>query len=315
MELDGYGFRRYTLDDWKQINALYFSEYGQDYPYPLHACRHDLALLSTVAVCPSEGIIGFARATPYEGHRDIYEFGGLIVATPHRHKKIARHLTDDRMAAVLKRDPRYIISEPVCYRTDCASQFNLIKRGFRFTGLRPFKYPSLTKHILGEQPESVSVAIRSLQGKPDFESRPVYLPKDYEPYLESVGLAPATKTYELKEGMPDVSIDRSVKANSVAGSDFVHIPLNWKESLATIKNYRRRGYLFSGFMPGFGKTQSEQTYDLLTLYKPPQGSYDFTKIHVHAIMDKLKALMAHEYAVVGHKKSESIYPDKQVRIE
>ncbi len=307
MELDGYSFRRYALEDWEQINELYFDEYGHDYPYPLHDHRSDLTALSTVAE-KSGNIVGFARATPFEGHNDVYEFGGLIVAKPNRHKKIAHELTYSRMRAVLLRNPAIIMSEPVCYRADCASQHNLLKYGFACFGIRPFKYPSLQLHLLGEQAETVSLSIRHLNLSHGFEERPIFVPQEYVPFLKAVRLSigkDKSAGVFSQQAMPPPIHNAAITAHGRTGSEFVHIPLNWKESLDTINEYRQKGYLFSGVLPDYGTLANGFHFDYLTLYRPPQHhGFDFDLINVLQDMKRLKSLMAHEYAATVHKRSD-----------
>lgn len=305
--MEGYSFRRFLKEDWQDINGLYFAEYGIDYPYPLHDHRIDLTLLSTVAE-HKDGIVGFARATPFEGHEDVYEFGGLIVAEAHRHRKIAHELTYLRMTSVLLKNPRIIMSEPVCYRRECESQHNLIKYGFVCYGIRPFKYPSIQLHILGEQAETVSFTVRHLNLVHGFETRPVFLPKDYVPFMKAIWLTPSsTLSPEYPGSIPAPIYIPGISAHGRTGSEFVHIPLNWKESLDIIWEYRRKGFLFSGALPGFGKLEDGRLYDYLTLYKPPrnQGMDFINLIHVIPEMDRLKRLMAHEYAATFQTRSDA----------
>lgn len=308
MIMEGYNFRRFQTSDWQDINGLYFAEYGIDYPYPLHDHRDDLTLLSTVAVHP-DGIVGFARATPFEGHGDVYEFGGLIVAEAHRHRKIAHELTYLRMTSVLMRNPRIIMSEPVCYREKCESQNNLIKYGFACFGIRPFKYPSIQLHVLGEQAETVSFTVRHLNLVHGFETRPVFLPEDYVPFLKAIGLLPRKnrlKSEPADNPMPDPIHNPGITAHGRTGSEFVHVPLNWRESLDMIQDYRLRGFLFSGVLPGFGQLADGRLFDYLTLYKPPRGHrLDFELIHVLPDLQRLKRLMAHEYAATIHTRAEA----------
>ena len=304
--MEGYSLRRFQTSDWQDINRLYFAEYGVDYPYPIHDHRDDLTLLSTVAVHP-DGIVGFARATPFEGHEDVYEFGGLIVAETHRHRKIAHQLTYRRMTSVLMRNPRIIMSEPVCYREKCESQYNLIKYGFACFGIRPFKYPSIQLNILGEQAETVSFTVRHLNLVHDFETRPVFLPEDYVPFLKAIKLRPEGSMRSGYSGeMPSPIHAPAISAHGRTGSEFVHIPFNWERSLEIIQEYRFKGFLFSGALPGFGKLEDGRLFDYLTLYKPPHNRrLDFDLIHVIPELDRLKRLMAREYAAMVHFRTEA----------
>ncbi len=296
MDSESYEFRKFQTADFAAINALYFEEYGKDYPYALNSSRDDLTHFSTVTLY-EDVIIGFARATPYRNHKDIFEFGGLIVARAYREHGLARKLTDIRLLSVLKENPRIIFSEPVCNRPDKASQLNLIHHGFKYLGLRPFKYPAIKQRILGEQGESVALAAQYYQAD-GFGTRPVYVTDDYIPFLEA--LPNLCKMYSdtrpMQAVFPGVQSRQGMTAGNLEGSSFVHIPLNWMEARVMINHFRNQGYLFSGILPGYGRTESGEIFDYSTLYKPPRPIlYDFALVHVIPEMEALKKLMEQEY--------------------
>ncbi|GEM_PF-960871 len=296
MDSETYEFRKFQISDFADINSLYFEEYGKDYPYPLNSSREDLTHFSTVILL-NKTIIGFARATPYRNHKDIFEFGGLIVARAYRKHGLAKKLTDIRLLSVLKENPRIIFSEPVCNRPDKASQLNLIHHGFIYLGIRPFKYPAIKQKILGKQGESVALAAQYYQAD-DFGTRPIYITDDYIPFLQALPnlCQKCSEAKPMQTAFPGIQSRQGMVSDNLEGSSFVHIPLNWMDARVIINNFRNQGYLFSGILPGYGKTESGEIFDYITLYKPPRIQlYDFGLIHVIPEMEDLKKLMEQEY--------------------
>jgi len=293
----GYEFRTFDLRDVGCINALYYEEYGENYPYPLQPDRAALSALSTVAVCRGT-VVGFARATPYAGNPKIFEFGGLIVQEAHRHRKVAKALTMRRMAAVVTAGATMVFSEPVCNRPDRASQFNLLDRGFTLCGILPFKYPEIKTSVLGHQPETVAMAYRLLDTPSRAPHPPLMVPEEIRNHLQVLthrSQPRLSDSYALTGTMPDVITHKHLITRHQTGSMFVDVPANWAKSPSLIQSFLRQGYLFAGWLPSFGTTSYGQPFDYVTLYRPPLTDFDYSLIHVTDGLQALQRLMADEY--------------------
>jgi hypothetical protein len=201
---------------------------------------------------------------------------------------------------VLERGGALAVSEPVCYRADCASQINLLRRGFRLAGILPFKYPDIHRDLLGDQPESMVLAVRSLTpGKntgfghrhlcvPDVVRELIHL------YLPAHILARSWD--ERVPGPMPPSVDHDGYAGSVTtGSRFVDVPANWSSSREVIYAYLAVGYRFAAVLPGFNVTEDGHVYDSVRLYRPPEDvSLAMELVHVAEPLRPLHAVMARD---------------------
>lgn len=295
----GYDFRAFSLEDIPKINLLYFEEYGHHYPYPLkeeNVRRRNI--IGSVAIKKGE-VVGFARACPYAGNPQIFEFGGLIVKQHNRHRTIARILTEERLDAIIRAGAKMVFSEPVCNRPDSASQFNLIERGFRFYGILPFKYPEIMLPVLGHQPETVCLAIKFLETKTP-QKRPIFAPPDIQTLINELQPLNLSTIDEpiLDCAMPTLIWHEALTTENQKGSCFVDVPANWPGSLILLNSLRNRGFRFACFMPSFGLTKSGLTFDYITLYKPSRTDFSFELIHTINALDLLKIKMIDEYALL-----------------
>jgi GNAT superfamily N-acetyltransferase len=290
-------FRPLEENDLAAVNQMYIEEYGPNYPYPLRAVRTDCVCL--VAECDGQ-VVGYAQAAPYEGYPGVWEFGRLIVAPAHRGRHIARTLTDLRLAQMRQRGAETAMSENVCYRADCASQWNLINHGFVLCGIQPFKYPALHCDLLGDQPESVLVAAKALiEGRDTgLGRRRVYLP---QVLWELLHLFLPRRVYErgwtqqVHGAMPVHREHGPLVVGTHVGSKFVDIPINWPDAATVILAYIHAGYRFAAVLPGFGRATDGQVYDLVRLYNPPAIPLNFDLVHVAEPLSKLHAFMSREY--------------------
>lgn len=288
-------YRPYHPSDADAVNALYVAEYGKAYPYLLRGGTPD----GVHVVAESGGTIaGFARAASYMGHGSIWEFGGLIIRTEFRGRGIAAMLTDLRLEEVTRRGGIAAVSEPVCYRSDCASQANLVKHGFVLVGIEPFKYPDIKPELLGEQPESVVVAERSIVGDSGFGRRRIHLPPDYAllltRYLPSYAFERGWGT-QLEGSMPEPVVHEPYRGKTNVGSAFVDVPLNWHGSHDAINGFRARGFRFSGLLPGCGLLPDGTVFDFLRLYRPPPvAGLDFGRLIVDRRLEPLMRFMVEE---------------------
>ncbi|MFH1620688.1 MAG: hypothetical protein ABIB04_01240 [Patescibacteria group bacterium] len=302
-----YNFRAFQLQDVPRINELYYAEYGINYPYPLSAefaSRRNI--VGSVALYRDE-VIGYARACPYAGNPLIYEFGGLIVKIGHRQRTIARQLTVLRLKAVVQVGATMVFSEPVCYRTDRASQYNLIDRGFWYSGILPFKYPEIMLQFLGEQPESVCLAVNFLTPSVELGKRPIHVPPDYWPYIHAILPSYVQRNgHELMHGcIPDLIWHPAMVSKNQTGSRFVDIPVNWPESEACIEELRNQGFMFASLLPSFGLTLNGQVFDYVSLYRPSRRDFDFDLVHVVEGLSEIKHKIADEYALGQENCSQS----------
>ncbi len=283
--------------DVEQVNRLFVEEYGP-YPYLLE----DASGPGVQLVAEARGeVIGFARATPVAGYARAFEFGGLIVRRDFRGRHVAKRLLERRLSEVVVRGGRLAVSEPVCYRRDCASQHNLIDRGFVLTGILPGKYPEIHRDLLGDQPESMVMAARALlPGETTgLGERRVFLPNGLPGLLR---LFLPRDVYERGFGdavpgrMPAVVEHASYQSGAIKGSSFVDIPINWPEAEQIVLAFLADGYRFAAILPGFGATADGHVFDLVRLYKPPAGRLNFDLIHVAPQLQRLHAFMRRECA-------------------
>jgi GNAT superfamily N-acetyltransferase len=280
----------------KDINSLLMDEYGSSYPYPL--CKigpRDIFLI--VVHRPSGRIIGSAKAVPYGETNETYEFGGLIVSEDHRGRNIGKWMTRMRLKLVRAIGCKLVLSEPVCYREDCASQHNLVKHGFLLVGLQLGKYPDLQHDILGTQPESVLMTMRWLEGETRLGDRHLFIP---QPMLSIVrSFLPRYITDRGWEQVLTGEIPESIyhaghHGGHCIGSEFLDIPANWEDSEALIARALCEGYQFSGVLAGLGRLPDGSYFDyvrLMRLEEEACRSFDFSKVHVADQLGSLKAFL------------------------
>ncbi len=294
----GMAFRTVEERDIIQVNQLFTSEYGPSYPYRLRSADGPNVML----VAEHDGeVLAFARAVRLLGYERAWEFGGLIVHPRFRGRHVAKRLLELRLEAVITRGGVLAVSEPVCYRPDCASQRNLVDRGFVLCGILPFKYPDIHADLLGAQPESMVVAVRSLRDGEDISlgHRRVHLPNGL-PSLHNLFLPRFVCQRGWGEdvlgSMPAVIEHEPYHLGGVDGSRFVDVPVNWPGAEDAVQTYLALGYRFAAILPGFGITPDGHVHDLVRLYKPPEISHlTFDKIHVAEPLRRLHAFMAREY--------------------
>lgn len=293
-------YRSLEARDVGPINRLYFDEYGLAYPYPLRSVCEDGVCI--VAEFGGE-VVAYAQAVPYAHYPRVWELGRLIVRPDCRQHHVARRLTEIRLRGVHARHAAMVMSENVCYRPDCASQWNLVKNfGFVLCGIQPCRYPCIQREYLGDQPESVLVAAKLL--RPDegagFGRRRVFLPGDMPDILRTF-----LPRYVYERGfqalvygdMPNHIEHKGHRVEGGVGSSLVDIPINWPDAEAVVMAYIAAGYRLSAILPGFGMTEAGAVYDLVRLFKPPEGMHfiDFDRIHVAEPLTRLHAFMRQEY--------------------
>lgn len=296
-----YAFRAARTSDIVRINDLFFREYGESYPYPVSVFDPDGIYVVGVHR-ETEKVIGFARARENSAHNGVYDLGGLIVTPEHRTRDVAKQLTMLRILEIQQRGGKVMLSEPVCYREDCASQHNLIKYRFVLLGIQPGKYPNIQCGILGSQPESVLVAARWLGEDSGFGDRKIFLPESYRNvpnlFVPRHVHSRLWRT-EMSGPMPDPVFHEGMVVCEKPGSQFVDIPANWHEAAVVIKDFREQGYRFSCVLPGFGQTQEGEPFDYVRLYRFPHNvaqDFDFRLVHVAPQLRPLKYFLAGEHA-------------------
>lgn len=296
---DVYSLRVAQEQDIPRINDMFFEEYGTSYPYPIRSLPEGAYYL--VATHNSTGeIVGFSRAAPVASHPGVCELGGLIVDDPHRKKGIANRMTILRMKWCREQGAKVAISEPVCYRIDCASQRNLLKFGFILLGIQPAKYPDLQYDILQGQPESVLMAACWLDGESGFGTRKFFLPKAYRGiHYTFLPRAIHSRHFqeELSGAIPPVLYKEARKGTGYVGAEFIDVPANWKESADAMDEYMDSGYRFSCFLPGFGTMDDGQHFDYVRMYRFPDRlhGFDFRRVHVAEELTPLWNALAGEH--------------------
>lgn len=287
-------YQRAKPDDMTTINSMYFEEYGKNYPYPLKPGSFNSGFHLTAK--QGGKVIGFARATEYNPETHTYEFGGVIVARPHRRQGIARKLTYARLEHIKSHGGRVAFSEPVCNRPDKASQINLMHRGFVPVGIALCKYPDLKQRALGIQPESCLVAVRDLKKCTGFGYRRIYMPQHLKELLN--GFIPESVMlrgwFQIMDGpMPKCIHQNALNGSRSSGSAFIDIPINWPEAEAKIQAFESDGYHFCGILPGFGRTSEDKRFDYARFVRPPKGlRIDMSKVHVVKELEVLHGYLA-----------------------
>lgn len=282
------------------INKLFFAEYGDSYPYPLGELKPS-GIYIVAVYKPTGEIIGFARSAESSAYGGAWELGGLIVSPDHRGQDVAKEMTMLRLLEIKRRGGKVAVSEPVCYRKDCASQHNLLKYGFVMLGIQPGKYPDIQEEVLLGQPESVLLCARWLEGDPQFGERRLFLPQGYR------NLTHTFMPREIHErswqphvigSMPSVRHQHGHREETHVGSEFVNVPANWPESAEAIEHYMAQGYAFSCILPGFGQMPDGSHYDFVRLYRLPEYTrdrFDFRYVHVIEQLRVLHTFMSGEY--------------------
>ncbi len=293
--------RKTYPSDIDQINRLFFEEYGREYPFPITTIQSSGVYLAAWHE-PTKTIVGFARAMPYGKHAHTWEFGGLIVQRQYRGRNIAKYLTTIRVNVARRCGARVIVSEPVCYRHDCASQRNLIFHGFVLLGVQPGKYPDILKHRLGNQGESVLLAAKWIGECKGFDGRKVYLPPDYMAAVKQ--LLPGVMNVDqgwniLLESVPTPVHHHGHETTVSTGTRFVDVPINWASSLEQIEQLRSNGYRLSAVLPGFGTTISGQPFDYVRLYRFEHSKpFDFDRVNVAPQLQRFKEFCHREEAAL-----------------
>ncbi|HAU66056.1 TPA: hypothetical protein DCW61_01795 [Candidatus Uhrbacteria bacterium] len=297
-----YFFREPIVTEIPQINRLLVEEYGESYPYPVGA--FDPTGIYLIAVYkPTQEIVGFSRASPYGGHTGVHELGGLIVTRPHRGRGLAKKMTLIRLEICRSQGAKIAISEPVCYRVDCASQHNLLKHfNFVLLGIQPAKYPDIQHEILQGQPESVLMAASWLEGESGFGTRRIFLPEEYRglpyTYLPSEIHSKHFRQHIKADSFPEMIHHPSRLGRFSVGAEYIDVPANWHRSAVCIGELIHEGYHFSCLLPAFGVLPSGGYFDYVRLYRFPDKlhGFDFRRVHVAPQLAPLKYFCAGELA-------------------
>ena len=280
--------RDFIMKDAPFVNSMLQEEYGWAYPYLLtfQPPKEDILLVAE----KGEEVASFAKAAHVS--ENVFELGSLIVHPTYRGNGLAELMVRERLKRVISRNPdALIITEPVCYRVDRASQRNCLDHGeFKQFGIQPAKHPLIHPDLLGTQPESLTFAVRD-RGKPFFRGRRLNLPARWRGIASL--LCTETLSGRLLSGaIPKPRYHPPNVVNDLCGSEFLDIPANWEESSLLMERYHTRGYCFSAILPCMGK-RGDEVYDLIRLYRP-QGDIDWGLIHVTDDLDGLKEFMEEE---------------------
>lgn len=287
-------FRPPTPADLPRINRLYRREYGEGYPYQMR--EDDLARGIAFVALADGDIVGCARAVKPNPAVPVYLFGGMIVDPAHRRHHVAKALTDLRFEAIIRDGAQVVATEPVCCQPSCASQRNMIGYGFVPLGILPAKYPDIKPETLGDQPETLTLAVRWLQGVVSFEGRALHLRdrvdrllRDTSPALHATADGSAEP---LSGPMPAPQFHDSMRGTRADGSAFVDVPANWPESRSAIERLERDGYVACGFLPGLGLTDRGERHDLVRLAHPRGRRVRFEHVHVTEHLAPIRAYLA-----------------------
>lgn len=278
--------RRADID---RINAMYFAEYGKGYPYPLHPDMNGCGV-RVVAELGGE-VIAFARAVEDAGHPGTYELGGMIVDPSYRRSRLAAHMTDLRLIGVQMLGGHVAFAEPICSLQSCASQRNIDNHGFTSVGILPCKYPDLKPDLMGEQAESVVLAVKSIDDDATFDDRVLYLSDAHEGLVAS--LVPEAVSHdrsraEMGESFPGVIRHDPVRGPRSLGARFVDVPANWPEARAAAAELELQGFVFCAFLPRFGRTARGTTFDAIRFVHLDGRPVRFDLIHVTDRLQPLK---------------------------
>ncbi|OGM00280.1 hypothetical protein A2501_01975 [Candidatus Uhrbacteria bacterium RIFOXYC12_FULL_57_11] len=286
-------FRHPNATDLPKINRLYRREYGDAYPYQLR--EDDLVSgIAFVAVAHGE-VVGCARAIRPNPATPVFLFGGMIVDPPHRRHHIAKALTDLRFDAVTRAGARVVATEPVCCQPSRASQRNMIGNGFVPLGILPAKYPDIKPETLGDQPESLTFAIRWLAGDVSVEGRQLHLDDRLLHLLHETSAslsASADGSRRMCGLMPAPEHHEPMRGTRADGSAFVDVPANWPESSAAIAEFERNGYVACAFLPGLGLTDCGERHDFVRLVHARGRRVRFEHVHVTEHLVPFKEYLA-----------------------
>lgn len=286
--------RHVRRSDVDQVNAMYRAEYGDGYPYPLVSSPPRRRGARLVAEFDGR-VVAFARALEDAGHPGAYELGGMIVDPSMRRTGLANHMTDLRLMNVETLGGHVAFAEPICSLETCASQRNIEKHGFTSVGLLPCKYPDLKPGLLGDQPESVSLAVRSIDEDPTFDDRELYLRGEHE-RLVSLLVPEAVSHDRVRERMPGpfpgIVAHDSVQGPRTKGARFADVPANWPEAREASASLEREGWVFCAFLPRFGRTDAGRSYDAIRFVRIDGRAPRFDLVHVVDALVPLKEYLA-----------------------
>lgn len=280
--------------DVSSVNRLFCSEYGYDYPYQI--THFDANHINLVAEVRGK-IVGFARAAPYGRFLHIWELCSLVVHADFRKKGIANAFTIERISRLQKMGVKVLVSESVTCYEDCASQRNLKKFGFSSFGLMPFVHPRIRPEVLGEQPLSLVLMVKYLNGGTGFGTRPLFLHDDDRHVLSS--FRPELHRL-IQNQQTSLCSDRSPyhhkgkMVEGVMGAEFIDIVLNHPSALDFREDYRRKGWHLACIVPGFDRDENGTPIDLLRLYRPPLAQLTFDLVYVTPELYRLKNHCAHQ---------------------
>ena len=279
-----------TQQDVTGINKLFRDEYGKGYPY----CIGKLNPNHVNLVAEADGeIVGFAKAAPYGHYDHVWELCSLMVQPGWRGHGIAREFGAVRIARLRSMGVKTLVSEPVTCYENCASQFHLKHFGFEFVGIQPFLHPWIKPELMGEQPLTLALMVVNLNGGTGFGSRRLHM-TDMDRaaaslVLESHRLQPPWTDF-FGQRMPKMKFVRGKEVHGIQGAEFVDVPLNWRQAKNMADVLRRDGFRFSSVLPGFGRTESGEPYDLLRMYRPPRALVDSNAFKLIHIIPELEAL-------------------------
>lgn len=285
-------FRTPTPADLPHINRLYRREYGEGYPYQMR--EDDLARGIAFVALADGDIVGCARAVKPNPAVPVYLFGGMIVDPAHRRHHVAKALTDLRFEAIIRDGAQVVATEPVCCQPSTASQRNVIGYEFVPLGILLAKYPDIKPETLGDQPETLSIAIRWLHGDVSFEGRALHLGDRVDRLLRdtSRSLHMTADGARMPGPMPAPQFHEPMRGTRADGSAFVDVPANWEESRHAIASFERDGYVACGFLPGLGLTERGERHDLLRLVHPRGRRVRFEHVHVTEHLAPIRAYLA-----------------------
>ncbi|NQV90284.1 GNAT family N-acetyltransferase [Candidatus Uhrbacteria bacterium] len=283
-------------NDIPSINELFRGEYGEGYPYQMTT----LSAPDMHLVAQSDGkIVGFARASPYGIYFDVWELCSLVVHSKMRQHGIARSFTIERIRRLREMGVKTLVSESVTCYSDCASQRNLMNFGFKPYGLLPFVHPWIRPEVLGDQPLTLLLMVRSLNGGTGFGTRELFLSDQdrlaLEQFIPSKDLKPPWTSLLHFEGGIQSFFKPGKSVHGIRGSDFVDISLNHPSALETRRQLHAEGYRFAGILPGFGRDEEGQHVDLLRLYRPVTHTYTFDLVYVTPDLEALKQYCTRDF--------------------
>jgi len=278
--------------DIERVNEMYREEYGDGYPYPYSPGMNGRGA-RIVAELEGE-VVAFARVTEHAGHTGTFELGGMIVDPAHRRGGIASLMTDLRIMNVQTLDGHVAVAEPICSLSTRASQRNIDKHGFVSVGILPCKYPDLKPELLGDQAESVSLAVKAIDRDEAFDDRKLYLLAEHESLVAS--LVPGAVNLDrecarMRDPFPGIVRHEPVRGPRTVGSTFVDVPANWPDARATSAAIERDGFVFCAFLPRFGRTASGATFDAVRFVRTSRRRVRFEHIHVIDALAPLRSYL------------------------